>query len=45
MPLQSGSDVILRKMFRGYTVDQYKDFVDAIKKLTRPISITTDIIV
>lgn len=45
MPLQSWSDAILRKMFRGYTVDEYKKFVDNIRWLTRPISITSDIIV
>jgi tRNA-2-methylthio-N6-dimethylallyladenosine synthase len=45
MPLQSGSDVILKKMFRGYTVAEYRWFVDAIRALKRPISITTDIII
>ena len=32
-------------MFRGYTVQQAKEFIDNIKKLKRNISITTDIIV
>lgn len=45
MPLQSGSDPILKKMFRWYTVDQYKGFVDNIRSLSRPISLTTDIII
>ncbi len=45
MPLQSGSDSILKKMFRGYTVKQAKDRIDHIRKLKRDISITTDIIV
>ncbi len=45
MPLQSGSDNILKKMFRGYTMQQAKEFIDNIKKLKRDISITTDIIV
>jgi tRNA-2-methylthio-N6-dimethylallyladenosine synthase len=45
MPLQSGSDAILKKMFRWYTVDQYKGFVDHIRALKRPISLTTDIII
>jgi tRNA-2-methylthio-N6-dimethylallyladenosine synthase len=45
MPLQSWSDTILKKMFRWYTVDQYKGFVDAIRGLSRAISITTDIII
>lgn len=45
MPLQSGSDSILKKMFRGYTIKQAKEWIDQIKKLKRDISITTDIIV
>lgn len=45
MPLQSGSDSVLKKMFRGYTVKQAKEFIDSIRKLKRDISITTDIIV
>ncbi|EKD24890.1 MAG: hypothetical protein ACD_80C00145G0024 [uncultured bacterium (gcode 4)] len=45
IPLQSGSDAILKKMFRGYTVEQAKKFISDIKKLKRDISITTDIIV
>ncbi len=45
MPLQSGSDSVLKKMFRGYTVKQAKAFIDNIRKLKRNISITTDIIV
>lgn len=45
MPLQSGSNDVLEKMFRGYTVDQAKGFIDDIRNLKRDISITTDIIV
>lgn len=45
MPLQSGSNTILKKMFRGYTAEQFKEFVDKIRSLNRRISITTDIIV
>ena len=44
-PVQSGSDKILKKMFRWYTISQYKNFVEKIKKLKRDISLTTDIIV
>ncbi len=32
-------------MFRGYTAEEYRGFVDAIRALSRPISITTDIII
>ncbi len=45
MPLQSGSDSVLKKMFRGYSVKQTKEFIDNIRNLKRDISITTDIIV
>ena len=45
IPLQSGSNVVLKRMFRGYTVQQAKEFIDNIKKLKRNISITTDVIV
>lgn len=45
MPLQSWSNTILKKMFRGYTAEQFKEFVDKIRGLKRKISITTDIIV
>ncbi|HNG97560.1 MAG TPA: MiaB/RimO family radical SAM methylthiotransferase, partial [Candidatus Absconditabacterales bacterium] len=45
MPLQSGSDHMLRKMFRGYTASDYRTFVDKIRSIDRPISITSDIIV
>ena len=45
MPLQSGSDKVLKKMFRGYNAEQFREFVDKIRGLSRPISITTDIIV
>ncbi len=45
MPLQAGSDTILKSMFRWYSVSQYKEFVDNIRALKRPISITTDIII
>ena len=45
MPLQSGSSKILKKMFRGYNKEEFKEFVDKIRGLDRPISITTDIIV
>ena len=38
-------DLILKKMFRGYTVKEAKKFLSHIKKIKRKISITTDIIV
>jgi len=45
LSLQSGSDSILKKMLRQYTVEEFREKVDLIKsRLDRP-AITTDIIV
>lgn len=45
LPVQSGSDEILRLMGRRYTSKQYKDLVDLIKKKIPGVAISTDIIV
>lgn len=45
LPVQSGSDEILKKMRRGHTADNYLKRIEKIKKAKRDISITTDIIV
>ncbi len=45
LPVQSGSDRILRRMRRGYNADYYRRLVDVIKRAKRPISFTSDIIV
>ncbi len=45
LPVQSGSDRILRAMRRGHTIDNYKKRIDKIKSSERNISITTDMIV
>ena len=45
MPMQSGSDAVLKRMFRGYNVKDARRFIDEIRALKRDISITTDIIV
>jgi len=44
IPFQSGSTAVLKKMFRGYSAEQCYEFIDKIRALKRPISITTDII-
>ncbi len=45
LPLQSGSDRILRLMRRGYNVDKYMHAVKNLKSRSPGVSITTDIIV
>ena len=45
LPVQSGSNTVLRAMERTYTRDEYLDKIAMIRAAKRPISITTDIIV
>jgi tRNA-2-methylthio-N6-dimethylallyladenosine synthase len=45
LPLQSGSDRILRAMRRTYTSRRFRDLVSKIRKARPDIAITTDIIV
>src|ERR1700682_1639727 len=45
LPLQSGSDRILARMHRGYTVARYLELIDEIKGTVPDIALSTDIIV
>ena len=45
LPVQSGSDRVLKLMKRGHTIDRYKRQIDRLKRSSRDIAVTTDIIV
>lgn len=45
LPVQSGSNRILKKMNRNYTKESYLELIDLIKKEIPDVTLTTDIIV
>ncbi|MGA2875580.1 MAG: tRNA (N(6)-L-threonylcarbamoyladenosine(37)-C(2))-methylthiotransferase [Nitrososphaerales archaeon] len=45
LPVQSGSDRILKAMQRGYSVDDFYEMVDAFRAAVPGISLSTDMIV
>lgn len=45
MPLQSGSDAVLRAMNRNYRMRRYFEIIDALREGVPDVAITTDLIV
>jgi tRNA-2-methylthio-N6-dimethylallyladenosine synthase len=45
LPMQSGSDAVLRRMLRRYTRQQYFECVDRLRGAIPGLSLTTDVIV
>jgi tRNA-2-methylthio-N6-dimethylallyladenosine synthase len=45
LPVQSGSDRVLKAMRRGHTIENYRRRIDRVKVSPRNIALTTDIIV
>jgi tRNA-2-methylthio-N6-dimethylallyladenosine synthase len=45
LPVQAGSNRVLKRMKRGYTVEEYKKKVAALRSVSPDISITSDMIV
>jgi len=45
LPMQSGSDMVLRRMRRGYTVSGYLESVGRLRAAVPMLAVTTDVIV
>ena len=45
LPVQSGSDTLLKRMHRGYTRERYLDLVRKLRATHEQMAVTTDIIV
>jgi tRNA-2-methylthio-N6-dimethylallyladenosine synthase len=45
LPVQSGDDVVLKRMARGYKVERYREIVSSARSLMPDIGLYTDVIV
>jgi tRNA-2-methylthio-N6-dimethylallyladenosine synthase len=45
VPLQSGSNTVLERMKRGYTVEEYREMHDRIRRIVPEAAVTSDFIV
>ena len=45
LPVQSGDNEILKRMNRNYTIEQYKELINKIRKKIPDIKLSTDVIV
>jgi tRNA-2-methylthio-N6-dimethylallyladenosine synthase len=45
LPVQSGDDVVLKRMARGYKVERYREIVDRARRLMPDLGLYTDVIV
>src|SRR5437588_8572380 len=45
IPVQTGDDAMLKRMKRGYTLDEYRDRIPRLRALWPGVSLSTDIIV
>jgi tRNA-2-methylthio-N6-dimethylallyladenosine synthase len=45
VPVQAGSDEVLHRMKRGYTVEDYRHLIGRIRRILPRVSIATDVIV
>ena len=45
IPVQSGDDAMLKRMKRGYTLDEYRERIARVRELWPDVTLSTDIIV
>ncbi len=45
IPVQAGDDALLKRMRRGYTLDEYREKIQCVRELWPNITLSTDVIV